>query len=204
MRGIPTKCLYFVENKHLILMYGYVWHSPNATLPLKKLKTTQAVGVAQASHAPSLLLPPYWAALLHVPPQPCSWFCFSPREKWSGLITGSVARLGSSLGYSGFSFRSSFSRQSPRVTVDQEVPQNQVGTESAGVKLDNDGPRTLQRGGSFNKGLRGHSANELRVEVIHMCVYVFFYVSVVYTHTYTYMHIYIYTCSCVLSRFSRV
>ena len=85
------------------------------------------------------------------------------------------------------------------MTVDQEVPQNQVGTESAAVKLDNDGPPTLQRGGSFNKGLRGHSANELRVEIIHMCVYVFFYVSLVYTHTYTYMHIYIHVFMCVKS-----
>ena len=94
-------------------------------------------------HVPSLLLTSYWAALRRFPPQPCSWFCFSPREKWSGLIGGSVAWLGSSLGYSGFSFRASFSRQEPRATVDQEVPQNQVGTKSAGVKLDNNGPHTL-------------------------------------------------------------
>ena len=142
VKGTPKKCLFFVKKKHLTLMYGYVRHSPNAPLLLKKIKKIRAGGVAQAPTSPPCSSPPTG--------QLCVAFLLNlalgsafPREKWSSLIRGSVAWLGSSLGYSGFSFRASFSRQEPRATVDQEVPQNQVGTKSAGVKLDNNGPYTL-------------------------------------------------------------
>ena len=38
VKGTPKKCLFFVKKKHLTLMYGYVRHSPNAPLLMKKIK----------------------------------------------------------------------------------------------------------------------------------------------------------------------